>query len=257
MILGWLRNRRRRKLLAHPPPEHWLQIAQEYFTYWRRLDDDERSRLMGIARILIAEKYWEGSGGLVLTDEMKVSIALQAALLLLNIEHDYYSQVQTILVYPRGYFSGPSRQGPGGLLVSENTPVSGQAHYRGPIILSWHDVRRGAINDADGRNLVYHEFAHKLDMIGGVIDGTPPLADPELRRSWGTVMSLTYQQLQHDLAQGKRTFLRPYAATNEAEFFAVCTEQFFEMPMQMQQVHPAVYELLSAFYKQDPAARLQ
>jgi MtfA peptidase len=253
MVFTWLRNRRHRRALALPFPDEWRGWLERNFAHWRCLNDDERRRMEDLVRMFIADKYWEGGGGFEVTDEMKVTIAAQACLLLLNIEHDFYRIVRTIIVYPSGYFA-PSRSGIGGGAVIE-TPglaVLGQAHYRGPVILSWQHVRHGGVNPHDGHNLVFHEFAHKLDMADGMVDGTPPLRDREQLREWVEVMTREFVSLRN----GHGSLLRSYGATNPGEFFAVATEAFFEQPLEMRHMHPDLYGVLQRFYRQDPAQRM-
>jgi hypothetical protein len=140
-------------------------------------------------------------------------------------------------------------------LADQPMPILGQAFTRGPVILVWDAVRRGGIDPKDGRNVVYHEFAHKLDMLDGAADGVPPIADREVYARWIEVFTREYQALQEATGRGERTFLGPYALENGAEFFAVATEHFFEQPLKMQRDHTAMYEVLAGFYRQDPAAR--
>jgi Mlc titration factor MtfA (ptsG expression regulator) len=216
MIFGWLRRRRRAKLLAEPFPGEWLPML-EALPFYAALDADERARLHPILRVIVAEKNWEGCGGLDLTDEIRVVIAAQAALLLLSIEHEYYRRVRTILVYPSAYTTGRARGG--GSIVGEGSVNAGEAWYRGPVILSWDAARHGAIDPKDGRNLVFHEFAHKLDMMDGFVNGTPPLHRREDYRVWSRIMTEEFRALTEAAQKGRKTVLDRYGATNEAEFF--------------------------------------
>ncbi len=256
MIFSFFRRRRRRALLALPFPEEWVPWLLE-LPFYQGLDDGERERLHGILRVIIAEKEWEGCAGFEITDEVKVVIAAQAALLVLSIEHDYFRRVKTILVYPSAYDTGRPR-GQGGIIVEEGAGTHlGEAWYRGPVILSWDSVRYGAEDPRDAHNLVLHEFAHKLDMMDGTIDGTPPLTDKKAYREWARVMTEEYETLRGKAKKGKRSVLDRYGATNEAEFFAVAVETFFEKPLQMEKRHLELYELLREYFKQDPAQRLR
>ena len=203
--------------------------------------------------MLVDEKDWEGCGGLEMTDEIRVTIAAQACLLILNIEHEYYRRVTSILVYPAAYKTMPSRGRDG--VIREGQANLGEAWLRGPVVLSWDDARRGALDPKDGHNLVFHEFAHKLDMLDGAADGTPPLADQETLRQWVQTMTREFAALRDAAERGRKTVLDTYGATNPAEFFAVATECFFEKARQLRQRHPAVYELLKDYYQQDPAER--
>ena len=203
--------------------------------------------------MLVEEKDWEGCGGLEMTDEIRVTIAAQACLLILNIEHEYYRRVTSILVYPAAYKTMPSRGRDG--VIREGQANLGEAWLRGPVVLSWDDARRGALDPKDGHNLVFHEFAHKLDMLDGAADGTPPLADQETLRQWFQTMTREFAALRDAAERGRKTVLDTYGATNPAEFFAVATECFFEKARQLRQRHPSVYELLKDYYQQDPAER--
>jgi len=255
MLFYWLRQRRRRKLLAQPFPPEWLAYLQANVALYRFLSETEQARLRADLRVFLAEKDWVGCGGLEMTDEIKVTIAALACLLLLAIEHDYFSRVQSILVYPGGY-RAPEQEGIGdnAVLVSES-PRLGEAHYRGPVILSWDEVRHDSRYPGAGRNLVIHEFAHQLDMLDGAIDGTPPLRSRKDYRRWRRVMTAEYDQLIAATEAGQPTLLDEYGTTSVAEFFAVATECFFNRPLDMAEQHPGLYDLLRGYFRQDPAAR--
>lgn len=255
MIFSWFRHRRRRKLLAQPFPEAWA-TRLETLPFYERLGADERSRLHDILRVIVAEKRWEGCDGLELTEEMCVVIAAQAALLILEIEHEYFRRVREILVFPSAYrASYQQRDGSG--VISEGSHNAGEAWYRGPIILSWDGVRQGAADPKDGHNLVLHEFAHKLDMLDGYVDGTPRLSGRDAYAAWTRIMTEEFKALQDAARRGRKSVLDRYGATNEAEFFAVATETFFEKPRQLQTKHASLYGLLAGYYQQDPMARLE
>ena len=209
-----------------------------------------------ILRVIVAEKHWEGCDGLELTEHMRVVVAAQAGLLILEIEHEYFRRVREILVYPTAYrASYKQRDGAG--VISEGSHNAGEAWYRGPVILSWDGVRQGAADPKDGHNLVLHEFAHKLDMLDGYVDGTPRLHNPGAYAAWTRIMSEEYATLKDAARRGRKSVLDRYGATNEAEFFAVATETFFEKPRQLQDKHEALYGLLVDYYRQDPLARLR
>ncbi len=259
-MFHWLRERRRQRRLAEPLPEAWDAIIRTNVAHDAWLDRDERKHLRDLLRIFIAEKRWEGCGGLEVTDEIRVTIAAQACLLILNLPHDGYRQVRTILVYPSTVvvpprplraFEIPTAP------VRGPTPVLGEAWLRGPVVLVWDAVRRNSRHPETGHNVVYHEFAHKLDMLDGLADGTPPLHGREEIRRWAEVCSREYLALRDRVAQGKPGLLDAYGATNEAEFFAVATEEFFDRPVALRTRHPELYEVLQGFYRQDPAARIE
>ena len=257
---NWLTERRRKHILETPFPAEWQEILEKNVAFWSQLDEAEREHLRAITQVLIAEKNWEGCGGLELTDEMKVTIAAEAGLLVLGREHALYRDIESILVYPttvlrptrvRPIFSRSiePEAGPTGLL--------GEAHLGGPVILVWDAVKRGARDPRDGHNVVFHEFAHKIDMLDGGADGTPPMATSREAREWAEVCATAFLALKKHVERGQPDFLDAYGATNEAEFFAVATESFFERPAQMQHALPDLYDLLAGFYKQDPAERVR
>ncbi len=253
MLFPWTKNAHRRELLAQPFPAPWLAYLTANVSLYRLLPPAEQAKLRDITRILIAEKNWEGCAGLTLTDEMRVAIAAQAALLVLNFDGDYYPNVESILVYPQGFLVANVRREVNRVLAEEILPAAGQAALQGPVIVSWSDVRQGGLEAGDGRNVVLHEFAHKLDMRDGAADGAPYLQDAAQVDEWARVMSAEYQALVEATQAGQPTLLDPYGATNAAEFFAVATECFFEKPAQMKQEHPLLYAVLSGYYRQDPA----
>lgn len=254
MVFSWLKRRRRRKLLTWPFPREWLPHL-DALPFYNSLTDRERARLRRDLRVIVHEKSWEGCGGLAVDDEIKVTIAAQAALLLLELDHEYYRRVESILVYP-STFVGPTREGgPGSMVLSSEQPSLGLAFHGGPVVLAWDSAHHGVLNPADGRNLVLHEFAHKLDMLDGFADGTPPLGKREAYESWLETMTREFRKLGEDADKGRRTLLDVYGATRPAEFFAVATECFFEKPRPMENKHPELYGVLKAYYGQDPAAR--
>jgi Mlc titration factor MtfA (ptsG expression regulator) len=254
MLFSWLTQRRRAKLLATPFQEEWLGYLERNVPLYAQLSEVERARLRDDLRILVAEKHWEGCGGLTMTDEVKVTVAAQAALLLLGIRHDYFARVMSILVYPSGFRSPEGWMGPGGV-IDTSVGALGQAWYDGPVVLAWDEVVAGGRDPTDGRNVVLHEFAHQLDYLDGLADGTPPLRHRGDYARWQEVMTREFNRLKAESRDGTPKVLDSYGATDEAEFFAVATEAFFEKPRQMYATHPELYEILSEYYGQDPAKR--
>ncbi|MSQ97105.1 MAG: zinc-dependent peptidase [Gemmataceae bacterium] len=254
MLFSWLRNRRRRSLLAEPFPPDWLTILHEIVGHYRVLSEADQAKLRAAVRIMLAEKQWEGCRGLELTDEMRVAIAALAAVLILGLEDFYFDNVQTILVYPNEYVVKQERALEGGATLEEESDRLGEAHYRGPVILSWAEIRQNALEPGYGKNLVFHEFAHQLDMLNGAFDGTPNLPTGDLATRWGRIMGDEYRRLQRAERRGQETLLDPYGATDPAEFFAVATECFFDAPRAMQRVYPDLYAMFCDYYRQDPAA---
>jgi Mlc titration factor MtfA (ptsG expression regulator) len=255
MLLAWFRRRRRRKLLAEPFPADWIGYLEANVPYCHSLSQPEQAKLRDDLRVFLAEKTWEGCAGLEVTDEMKVTVSALACLLVLGMREVYYDRVQSILMYPAGYVA-PERQVLGDNVVLEGKGERlGEAHYRGPVLLAWAEIEDDIRHPGHGRNLVFHEFAHQLDMMNGAIDGTPLLADERQARRWETVMTAEYDRLLRAVERGRETLLDDYGVKDEGEFFAVATECFFDRPVEMRQVHPRLYEVLRDYYRQDPAGR--
>jgi MtfA peptidase len=254
MFFRWLRNRRRAKVLAAPFPEDWLAILHRNVGLYKHLSEAERTKLRDDLRIFIAETNFEGCAGLEITDEIKVTIAALASILLLGFQHDYFERVHTVLVYPAGFRSPKGWTGPDGV-VRMDVGNLGEAWHHGTVILAWDSVLDGGRDSRDGRNVVLHEFAHQIDYLDGFADGVPPLRDRAQYRKWHEVMTAEYNRLVAESQHGWPMVLDSYGATNQAEFFAVATEAFFETPEAMQQRHPRLYEVLKEYYCQDPARR--
>lgn len=259
-MFNWFAIRRRRKIVEAPFPSAWEDIIRRNMAHYPLLDEQEQKRLRERVAVFMAEKKWEGCGGLALTDEMRVTISAMACLLILNLSDNDYENVESILVYPSELVLPERRLGffetaleplePAG-------PITGQAFEQGPLILVWDAVLESIHYPASGYNVVYHEFAHKLDMQDGVADGTPRLADGKSYQNWIKTCEREYKQLMKDVQKGKRTFLDEYGATDEAEFFAVATEHFFDQPLMMKKSLPELYRVLKEYYRQDPAEREQ
>ena len=252
------RSLRRRRLRRQPFPAEWTDFIEQHLSSWALLSADEQQTMRERVRFFIAERYWEGCAGLTVTDEMRVAIAANASLLVLARPEDEYDNVTTILVYPSGYFAPdqpPSVLGGTRLIAASPQAVLGQAHQNGPVILSWRHARFGTAHAGDGENVVLHEFAHKLDMLAGGVDGTPRMESREQAAEWATVMQRSLEELRAEIAAGVPTLIRRYGATNPAEFFAVTTELFFELPLPLRERHPDLYRVLRRYYRQDPAAR--
>jgi Mlc titration factor MtfA (ptsG expression regulator) len=258
-MFGWFRERRRKKLTQAIFPSAWEEITRRNVAHYCMLEDAERAHLRALIQVFIAEKNWEGAGGLELDDEIRVTISAQACLLILGLPHDYYQNVQSIIVYPSTVVP-PQRK----LGSFENTiapldteqPILGQAFLQGPVIIIWDAALHGGRHPELGHNVVYHEFAHKLDMLDGAADGTPPLRDRAEYRDWILICSREYERLRHDAAMGKKSFLNAYGATSAAEFFAVATEQFFDQPRLMIAQTPDLYRVLREYYRQNPSERV-
>jgi Mlc titration factor MtfA (ptsG expression regulator) len=257
MFFRWLKERRRRTILAAPFPVPWLDVLKHNVHTYGRLSADEQGRVRNYVQVFVAEKNWEGCGGLVMTDEVRVTIAAQAAILVLGLDEQYFDRVLSILVYPSAYVAPGKRISEGGIVSEGESARLGEAWYRGPVIFSWTDVLAGGRHETHG-NVVYHEFAHQLDMLNGqYVDGTPPLETADQDRRWLDTTNTEYERLVHDCERGRHTLIDCYGATNRAEFFAVSTETFFTRPHALKHKHPALYALLQEVYRQDPGARPQ
>jgi MtfA peptidase len=255
-VFGFFKRQRREHLRSAPFPSAWLEIIERNVPFHAHLPEADRGELQGLVQVFLAEKNFEGCGGLELTDEIKVTIAAQASVLLLHRDTDIFPRLSSILVYPSAYVAR-SVEPIGGLAVLEGEQVRlGEAWKDGVAIVSWEDVRATFLGHNYGKNLVLHEFAHLLDMEDGAADGTPVLEKLSRYESWTKVMEEEYKQLRSHASLGKYTALDPYGATNAAEFFAVATEAFFEKPGVLQKRHPELYEELKSFYQQDPARLL-
>lgn len=253
----WIESHRRKEILKAPFPSAWETILVDNVAHFRRLDSEGRKTLHELIQVFIAEKHWEGCGGLVLTDEMRVTIAAQACLMILALPHDLFRNVESIFIYPSTVVAPERKLGVfevSGVPIPTSMPILGQAQQRGPVILVWDAVKRTARHPESGHNVVYHEFAHKLDLFDGSANGTPPLLSREEYRRWAEVCGNEFLLLRRESERGRRTFLDSYGATNEAEFFAVVTEYFFDQPAAMLRHHPELYAVLKAFYRQDPAS---
>jgi len=252
-------DHRRKKLVEAPFPSAWEDIIRRNVAHYSMLEDDERAHLRALVQVFIAEKHWEGAGGLELTDEIRVTISAEACLLLLGLPHNFYQNVDSIIVYPSTVV--PPQRRPGFFEtvtapVAIEHPIIGQAFTQGPVIIIWDAALQEGRHPESGHNVIYHEFAHKLDMLDGAADGTPPLRDRAEYRDWVRVCSQEYLRLKHNAEKGRKSFLNAYAATNEAEFFAVATEQFFDQPQFMMAHAPDLYRVLHEYYRQDPYKRV-
>ncbi len=250
-------SRRRRKILAEPMGPDWDEHLADV-AFFETLDRFDQNALLDIARILIAEKNWEGCGGLSIDARMQRVIATQAALLLLKLEdHNYFHRTQSILVYPSTFMVPRDTYDADhdGTLPEHGDATLGLAQLGGPVVLSWDAALAGAQNKDDGRNVVLHEFAHKLDMADHLADGTPPMKNPGLFTDWVRVMTEAFEDLNEAAEKGRKTLLDKYGASEPCEFFAVATEAFFEKPKPLKRQHPDLYGVLAGYYRQDPAQR--
>jgi len=251
-MFAWWRRRQRAAIRQQPFPDAWRNIIAANVPYIARLPARDRDELFGHVQVFLAEKNFEGCGGLTMTDEVRVTIAAQACVLLLHRDTDYYGQLVSILVYPSTYLVRGQRTAEG--LVAE-TPQArlGESWKRDVVVLAWDSVLSGAADLHDGHNVVLHEFAHQLDQESGAGDGVPNLPKRSMYVAWARVLGHDFEALVRDTQHNHRTLIDSYGATNPAEFFAVVTETFFERPRALRSKHPALYAELKQFYEQDPA----
>ncbi len=231
-----------------PWPRSWLSFLRSNVFHYRLLDRIRRKRLWNDTCTFVSDKTWEGCRGLLVTEEMKVTIAAQACLMLLGREHDCFARVPTILVYPSGFQVIDEYWHDGGWGPSS---AIGLAVHRGPVILAWDAVLEEGRDPSQGRNLVIHEFAHHLDFMDLYADGTLDFLGEQADR-WEDIFVSEYNGHCRKVRQGHDTFLGDYAATNEREFFATASERFFTLPARLRHYHRALYEMLSEFYALDP-----
>ena len=242
--MGILRRLRRKKVLARETSPEW-NLGMSAVWHLRDLDPERRDRVERDARLFANEKHWEGCGGLKVSDGMKAVVSALACLLVVDNREGLFENTSSILLYPNGY-TAPLAAGPMGI-VSEGSARLGEAHFNGPVVLSWSDTLRQATQHT-GRNVVLHEFAHKLDMDDGLVHGTPLLPSSISHDRWVDTMTTEYDALRDGLAIGGPIALPPYAATNPGEFFAVATERYFESPYALRSDRPELYALLKDYY---------
>lgn len=252
-MFGWWRQWQRKRLLAKPFPAEWEPWLIRNCRHYPRLDAVRQQRLRNDVRMLVAEKHWEGCNGLVVTDEMRVTIAAHAAVMGLGFPASPFDRLLSVLIYPDTFVSQQPRQKPWGVVDETAEPRLGEAWYHGPVLLAWREIVEQCIGSPGGRNVIVHEFAHLLDMANQDVDGIPDL-DGVTPQPWVQVFRDSYQRLVRQAQLGRRTVLDYYGATSKPEFFAVSSEAFFEQPQALHAEIPALYDVLREYYRQDPAA---
>ncbi|MFC1498380.1 zinc-dependent peptidase [Verrucomicrobiota bacterium] len=243
-VISAVRKERRKKIMNLKFPDEWKSILQKNLPPYSKLTESVRRQLHGYINIFLAEKNFEGCGGLELNDEIRVTIAAQACMLLLNRKTRYYPRLRSVVVYPHTYVA----RGVNG----QKSVRLGESWNAGIVVLAWDSVKNGAINFNDGHNVAFHEFAHQLDQEDGNADGAPILERFSCYASWARILSQEYRTLQKKSQRGKKSTMDRYGATNPAEFFAVATETFFEKPRQLSSKHPELYQELKHYYHLDP-----
>jgi Mlc titration factor MtfA (ptsG expression regulator) len=244
---------RRHILKKESIPDDIWQHAVTRLRFLRGLDAGELERLRQNATLFLHAKQISGAHGLIVTDEMHVLIAAQACILILNLDLDYYDGWVEIIVYPGEFIRNYEYVDEDGVVHHAAEAVSGESWLGGPLILSWEDA--STTGAEVGYNVVIHEFAHKLDMLNGDANGFPPLHADMSRQAWSEAFSEAYAAFCRRVDADEAMEVDPYAAEDPAEFFAVMSEAFFEIPLAVKLHFPHVYEQLALFYRQDPAAR--
>ncbi|MFC1569217.1 zinc-dependent peptidase [bacterium] len=245
-----IKQKRRFAAIQSPFPDTWDVILQKNFPIYQNLPQSLKDQLCRMIQIFVYDKMFEGCGGLVVTDEIKVTIAAQACLLLLNRKAPCYPKLRTILVYPSTYVAKEKESFTRD--AESSSARLGESWSLGTVVLAWDSVKGDAINFKDGHNVTMHEFAHQLDQEDGDGDGIPILDNYSAYTTWAMTFSEEFQKLREKTFQGQKDVLYDYGATNPAEFFAVATETFFEKPEQLKEKHPELYEELKGFYRVDP-----
>ncbi len=238
-MFDFLRSRRREQLRAQPFPAEWREVLERRVPFYRTLSAAKRAKLEGLVQIFLAEKEFIGAGGLELDDAMRVIIAASAVRLVLNLDIDRFDRLREIVVYPNAYRR-----------PREDPVLLGEAHDWGVVVLAWDAVCEGLARPRDGHDPALHEMAHVLDRANGSFDGTPELHARGDYRPWALVMSEHYLRLKRNQSPENQV-LDGYAATNEAEFFAVATETFFERPELLERRLPELYRELARFYNSE------
>jgi len=262
LVIAWLVGEpfwvrwRRGKVGARPFPPAWTAILERRVPYIRRLPAQARRALERHILVFLAEKPFTGCAGLEVTDEVRVTIAAQACLLLLGRRDGGFPGLRQVLVYPGAFLV--ERFHPvvvGGVVLQSEDPraLSGESWTHGQVVLSWESVLEGAAHPDDGRNVVIHEFAHQLDQEKGYANGAPWLGRTDRYPRWSRVLGEEYARLQYRTAVGEPSLFSTYGATSPAEFFAVASEVFFEQPAAMAALHPVLYGELAMLYRLDPA----
>lgn len=253
MLFETRRRRRVREALEQPFPVAWRLLLQRRWPLWTLLSTDEQARMEALIQAFVAGRRWEAAQGFDIGDEVRVLVAAQASLLVLELGDEYYSGVGTIIVHPTTVvLHGQRATGTQGLVSDDAFAIDGQAHFGGPIIIAWDAAAAEARHPSRGQNVIFHEFAHKLDMLTGTLDGTPPLDDHDARARWIKVCTREFRAIRAGLGGN---LLRSYGGENPAEFFAVATEVFFTRPVEMRNDKPDLYDVFCGFYRQDPASR--
>lgn len=243
---------RLRRAVRVPFPDEWVTIVERNIAVYKNLPMPLRLQLRKLIKQFLHQKHFTGAGGLEITDEIRVTIAAEACLLLVNRKTNVYPSLRYIIVYPTAFVVDRPQGGVDGIVSEGRKGLLGESWSNGKVILAWDNVLHGSTNFVDGQNVVLHEFAHQLDSESGNTNGAPVLAGKNCLRTWAGTLSREFEELQKDAWKGKSSLIDHYGASNPAEFFAVSTETFFEKPKQMAKHHSELFEVLKCYYQIDP-----
>jgi len=253
-----LRRWRRNRILANSaiPDDLWRE-SLEALPFLAIYTESELSRLRERVVLFLNDKSIVAASGFEVTPLMRAMIAIQACVLVLNLDHRFYDGWENVIVYPDEFITNLEYEDEAGVVHRRAEPLAGEAMPGGPVVLSWPDIEASTDWSATGMNLVIHEFAHKIDMKNGEANGFPPLPPEMPRRGWQRTMTEAYDDFRRRVEKGEDTAIDPYAAESPAEFFAVLSEVFFADPTLLRMEYPKTYQLFTQFYRQDPASRTE
>ena len=255
IIVWWIvlriQRHQRDKLFQKPLPPEWIQILKDNMPLYALLPQDLKQTLHGCINLFLDEKEFFGCAGLEITDQMRLTIAGNASILLLKRDNHRYTGFTSILVYPETYVADEVKYD-GLVEIHGQSARAGESWHRGPVVLSWSDIMEDRLEEHKGHNVILHEFAHKLDEENTIMDGLPVLRNSADYKEWAEVLTKEYAALRRRVRRGKNTVMDGYGTVSPAEFFAVATETFFEKPKEMKNKLPELYERLRRFYDLNP-----
>ncbi|WP_379547906.1 zinc-dependent peptidase [Qipengyuania sp. DSG2-2] len=252
LLYRWYARRlNRQELLAKPLTPQQRAVVERLVPLVRRLPQPLRLKLEGKMNLFLDQITFRGLNELEVSEEMKLSIAAQACLLIVN-SPAWYDTLRNVLIYPSAFLT--NRNAHDGHFVHEKSHATlGESWARGPVVLSWDDALRGGLDAEDGHNVVVHEFAHQFDALSGHTNGIPILRKGQTYAGWEKAMLQAYNDHIEQLGRGERTLIDPYGATNHEEFFAEAIVTFFEKPRALRSEDPALYDQLAQLLALDPA----
>ena len=251
-LILWIPRMRLNRAIKAPFPEEWAKLLEQNIQVYRKLPMPLRLQLRKLIKQFLHQVHFSGAGGLEVTDEIRLTIAAEACMLILNRPSRVFPGLRYIIVYPSAFIVERGNTDQAGVVNHDPRGLLGESWQNGKVILAWDSVLHGAQNFLDGQNVVLHEFAHQLDSETGSANGAPLLGGAASYQIWAGVLSEEFEDLQKDSRRGRRSLMDHYGASNPAEFFAVATETFFEKPRQMAKHHQELFETLKSYYRIDP-----